>query len=58
MDKLRDRIWDFLYRSDGPRSIADIAQHVDDVNETVRLAVDHEWFVVVGDQVTIAYGAS
>ena len=58
MDELRNRIWDFLYRADGPRSIADIARNLDSANETVRLAINHDWFAVAGDEVTIAYVAS
>jgi hypothetical protein len=58
MEELRDRIWDFLYRADGPKSISEIAQHFGSADETVRQAIQHEWFTVVGDQVTIAYATS
>ena len=58
MGELRNQIWDFLYRAGGSRSITDIAENIGSVNETVRLAVQHDWFVVVGDQVTIAHVTS
>ena len=58
MEDLRNQIWDFLYRADRPQTIADIAQHVGSDENTVRQAILHDWFDVVGDEVTIAYAKS
>ena len=55
MDSIRNQIWDFLYRTDGPKSITDIAQHLVNDEQAVRQAVHHDWFHVIGDKVSIAY---
>ena len=56
-DELRDSIWDFLFRSKSSKSIDEIAAlRVCDV-ETVRAAVNHEWFTVSDNRVSIAYAA-
>ena len=55
-DELRDKIWDILFRSKSAKSIDEIAAlRLCDV-ESVRAAVNHEWFTVSGNQVSIAYG--
>ncbi len=56
MDELRNEIFDYIYRDEGSKSIDEIAIYVDRDGETVRLAVNHDWFAVVKDVVTIAYG--
>lgn len=58
MDDLRVEIWDFLYRVEAARSIDEIAQNVDRDSEAVRAAIDHYWFDVDDEMVTIAYGGS
>ena len=55
MDDFRVEIWDFLYQSQTAKSVEEIAQNVDRDTEAVRLAVDHHWFEVVDDVVTIAH---
>ena len=58
MEYLRNQIWDFLYRADRPKTVADIAQCVGIDEGSVRKAILHDWFDVVGDVVTIAYAKS
>ncbi len=56
-DELRDGIWDYLFQSKSTKSIDEIAAlTVSDV-ETVRAAVNHEWFTVSQNRVAIAYAA-
>jgi hypothetical protein len=56
MDELRNEIWDYLFRADGSKSIDEIAISVNQDGETIVRAIDHDWFVVVDDRVSIAYG--
>ena len=58
MESIRNQIWDFLYRSDRPRTIADIARQIGNDEDTVRKAIRHDWFNVFGEEVTIAYAKS
>jgi hypothetical protein len=56
-DELRDSIWDLLFRSKSAKSIDEIAAiRLCDV-ESVRAAVNHEWFTVSDNRVSIAYAA-
>ena len=54
MEDLRCEIWDYLYRTGQPQSVNSIADHVQSGVESIRLAVDHEWFDVTHDVVAIA----
>ena len=56
MDELRIEIWDLLYRAKEPKSIDEIAQLTGQETESVRAAVQCDWFTVEQDQVTIARG--
>ena len=56
MDELRIQIWDLLYHAQGPQSIGAIAKSTDQDVETICAAVEHEWFTVDGDLVTISTG--
>jgi hypothetical protein len=56
-EELRDGIWDYLFQSKTSKSIDEIAALTDCDRETVRAAVDHEWFNVSQDRVSIAYAA-
>lgn len=56
MDELRNEIFDLLYRGEGSKSISEIAGQVNQDGDTVREAIDHDWFSITEDQVTIAYG--
>ena len=58
MDYLRSQIWDFLFRADRQRTVADIAEYCGTDEGNVREAILHDWFDVVGDKVTIAYSKS
>ena len=55
MDELRSEIWDYLFRTGGPRLMSEIATQVHSDPTSVRAAVTHEWFAVQGEQVAIAY---
>jgi len=54
-DELRDTIWKYLYQSQKPRTIDEIATNVSREIPTVSAAVNHEWFNVTQDGVSIAY---
>ena len=56
-DDLRDGIWDHLFRSKMSKSIDEIAALKACDVETVRAAVNHEWFTVSENRVSIAYAA-
>ena len=56
MEKLRIQIWDLLFHEKGPKSIAAIAKSTDQDIETIHAAVDHEWFSINQDLVTISIG--
>lgn len=56
MEELRIQIWDLLYHAQVPKSIDAIAQSTDQDIETICAAVEHEWFTVDGDLVTISTG--
>jgi hypothetical protein len=55
VDELRDTIWGYLYQADEARTLDEIATFVDRDREAISVAVDHEWFHVTDDQVSIAY---
>ena len=56
-DELRDNIWDLLFRSKSAKSIDEIAALRQCDIEIVRAAVNHEWFTVSDNRVSIAYAA-
>lgn len=57
-EELRDGIWNYLYQENTTKSVDEIAAlaAVDAAN--VRAAVDHEWFSIEGEQVSIAYAST
>ena len=55
MEELRDQIWNYLFEAGQPQNLVDIALFANQDMETVRGVVDHEWFTVSNDQVSIAY---
>ena len=57
-EQLRGEIWDYLYQERSSKSVTQIATLAAVDPTTVREAVDHEWFSVVGDQIAIAYSSS
>jgi hypothetical protein len=56
-DELRGSIWDYLFESRSTKSIDEIAALADCDAVAVRTAVDHEWFTIAQDRVSIAYAA-
>lgn len=56
MDELRIEIWDLLFRANQPKTIRELAELTDQRIETIRAAVDHEWFTIIQDIVTISRG--
>ena len=57
MDELRVEIWDYLYRAEESKSVSEIAESVEQEVATIREVVEHEWFTIVDDMVTISRGA-
>jgi hypothetical protein len=57
IEELRDGIWDYLFSEKAARTIDEIAALADQDATAVRAAVEHEWFRVDQDRVTIAYSA-
>ena len=53
MQHVRNEIWDFVFKS-GPQTIDQIAENLQLNQETVNVAVAHEWFLMRGDTVNIA----
>ena len=58
MDELRIDIWDYIFRSVGPKSLDEIAGYAGCDRATVMTAVNHEWFCLIGNDVAIAYGTN
>jgi hypothetical protein len=58
IDELRDRIWDYLFKLKTTHSIDEIAALAECDVAAVRTAVNHEWFSVADDKVSIAYVAA
>lgn len=56
-DELRGSIWDHLFESRSTKSIDEIAALADCDAAAVRSAVNHEWFTIAQDRVSIAYAA-
>lgn len=54
VDELRIEIWDFLFRAKEPKSVSEISDQIDQETEIVRSAVNHEWFTIVDDMVSIS----
>jgi hypothetical protein len=55
VDDARDRISDYLFRTKAMHPRDDIAANIGCDIATMRTAVDHEWFRVADDRVSIAY---
>lgn len=54
MDELRIEVWDLLFRADQSKTITEIAESVGRDDDTIRDAVEHEWFTVDDSYVTIS----
>ncbi len=53
MDQIRIDVWDLVFRS-GPQSISQIAETLPLEPREVEAAVDHAWFTLQNDIVSIA----
>lgn len=53
LDELRSAVWDFLYRSQESKTIEQIAAEMGQSTDTIRAIVEHEWFTIVEDLVSI-----
>ena len=54
---VRDQIWDHLFKTKAIHPLDEIAALVGCDSALVRSAIDHEWFRVADDRVSIAYVA-
>ena len=54
-DELREIIWEQLFRAKVSKSIDEVAALTGCEPAVVRAAVNHEWFTVADDRVSIAY---
>ncbi|MEM0924589.1 MAG: hypothetical protein AAGJ83_00995 [Planctomycetota bacterium] len=54
MDELRIQIWDALYQSGRPMSVAELADRTGVEESEVTEAINHDWFEVVDGSVRIA----
>ncbi len=55
INQLRDGIWAYLFEARAAKTIDEIATHTGEGVATVGAAVNHEWFAIVRDRVSIAY---
>jgi hypothetical protein len=55
LDELRDDIWGYLFEHKTSKSIEELATLANRDAPTIRSAVNHEWFAVSNDCVSIAY---
>lgn len=55
VDDLRAAIWDFLYQGNGAKTIEELAAAAEMEAGVIRGAVEHQWFTVSNDRVSIAY---
>ena len=56
-DELREIIWEQLFRAKASKSMDEVAALTGCELPDVRAAVNHEWFSVAGDRVSIAYSS-
>ena len=57
-EELRAIIWDELFRAKDTKSVNEIALLTDQEASAVRAAVEHDWFMVTGERVSIAMAAA
>ncbi len=58
IDDLREAVWEELFRAKTPESIADLAAKTSCDIAHVRVAVEHEWFNISEQGVSIAYNVT
>jgi len=54
-DELRDKIWDYLYQAPESKSVDELAAFARQEPQAISAAIDHEWFNVTHNKVSIAY---
>lgn len=54
-EELRDAIWNYLYEAQASKTLVEIAAFAGRDPHAVNAAVNHEWFTVAHDRVSIAY---
>lgn len=52
-DELREKIWDWIYNN-GPKPVAEVSQQFQVAVPTVISLIDHSWFAIEQDMVSIA----
>jgi len=55
VDELRTAIWDYLFQARDAKTIEELAAAAELESGVIRGAVEHQWFKVVGERVSIAY---
>jgi hypothetical protein len=58
MDELRIEIWDLIFLANSPKQIDEIADSTNQPIETIRTAVDHEWFNNDQGTITISHAVA
>lgn len=56
-EELRAIIWDELFRAQATKSVHEIALLTGQETSAICAAVEHDWFMVTGDSVSIAMAA-
>ncbi|MEZ6134086.1 MAG: hypothetical protein R3C53_04155 [Pirellulaceae bacterium] len=54
-EELRTQIWDWIY-ANGPKPLSEVSQHFQIAESTVIAVLDHSWFAIEDEVVTIATG--
>jgi hypothetical protein len=55
VDDLRAAIWDYLFQQQGAKTIDELATAAALDAVVIRGAVEHQWFTVVDEHVSIAF---
>jgi len=55
VEELRAAIWDYLFQERNAKTIDELAAAAEVEAGVIRGAVEHQWFTVVGERVSIAY---
>jgi hypothetical protein len=54
-EELRTQIWDWIY-ANGPKPVEEVSNHFEITVPTVISVLDHSWFAISNDVVSIATG--
>ncbi|MFK8113337.1 MAG: hypothetical protein AB8B91_14125 [Rubripirellula sp.] len=58
MDELRCEIFDFLYREKDAKSVDEIASSLGQESDAIEAAIQHEWFAIDDNKVSISKGSA